>query len=121
MSDRENHDGIFSFDVAAAIPEARFVKLDDANTVSVAALTETPFGVTKYITSEIGDGVAVTSRKKPGTVTVEAAGVIAFGADVYCVADGKASASSAGGAIKAGVAMEASAADGDYIQILLDS
>ena len=119
-TDRENHDGVFSFDVADAIPEARLVKADSGTVVSLAGLTEKPLGVTTSSTFAAGEGTAVKSRSKPGTVTLEANGAIPFGSDVYGAADGKGSASSAGGAVKVGTAMESADADGDYFQVMLD-
>jgi len=120
MSDRENHDGNLSFNVDAAIPEARLVKMDSATVVSAAGLAETPLGVTSSATFAAGDGVNVRALNRPGTVTMEASKAIAINTVVYGAALGKITDSSASSAVRVGISMEVAAADGDYIQVMPD-
>lgn len=119
-TDRENDSGIFSFDVAAEIPEARLAKMDSATTVSVAGVGEKPFGVTRRSSFAAGEGTTVSHKSKPGSITFEAGGAIAAGADLYGIADGKVvGADPGGGAIVVGEAIESADADGDYFQGVL--
>lgn len=65
-----------------------------------------------------GDSVAVVLRGAQGTVTAIAAEAIAVGATVYTAASGKVADTAASTSYPRGIALEAAAADGDYIEIL---
>jgi len=65
-----------------------------------------------------GDAVSVVLRGAAGTQTVIAAGAIAEGAIVYSAADGEINDVAASTSYKRGIALEAAAADQDYIEIL---
>jgi hypothetical protein len=65
-----------------------------------------------------GDSVAVVLRGAQGTVTAIAAGAIAVGATLYTAASGKVNDVAASTSYPRGIALEAAAADGDYIEIL---
>ena len=89
------------------------VKLE--NGVLVAAGDEPDIGVLTQDMHihQINSTVALTT--KPGTILAVADGPIAYGADVFCAADGRVSAT---GTIKRGVCFHEATAAGDQIEIL---
>lgn len=94
---------------ATDVAEKRFMGYDG----NYAAAAGVALGVTDYAVSATREVALVTM----GTAVVEAGGVIAEGAAVEVGTDGKAVAQSAG--VVVGRALDASAADGNYITIVL--
>lgn len=95
-----------------ALIQKRFVNFAGA----YATAAGNTMGVAKYDAEGAGEDISVTVL---GTAIVEAGGAIAVGAAVEVGTTGKAVTNSAGTIV--GRALEAAAADGDQIEILLVS
>lgn len=94
----------------------RFVTLGtNANEVDAAGASDMIVGVLQN-TPEAGEAASV---RFGGTSKVEATGAISKGDRVTADADGKATATTTDGAEYGGIALEAAAADGDIIEVLL--
>lgn len=114
-----NDYGIGSHPCGADLVEGRRVEVNSSGNAVYAPATRLGHGITR-VAQESGEEVGVAYYNKPGTSHVEAAGAVAVGADVYAAASGKIQAlpTAAGDYVKVGVALEASAEDGDLIEVL---
>lgn len=92
------------------------VKLSSGNVV-VAVAADKELGVTSRPVLTSGDPVDVLLCNAQGTTPMVANNAIAIGAIVYTAAAGKVSATSTS-ALAVGVALTASTADGDIIEVL---
>lgn len=116
-----NDTGIVSFEAGAAIGQHLRVKLSSGK-LAVAVLADGPgteLGTLEEASFASGDIRAVRARNVPGTRKMIANAALAVGAKVYTAAAGKVGAS-ATGAFLEGIALTASAADGDVIEVLMD-
>lgn len=98
-----------------ALTANRFVKLTSTGVDTATAGTDKIDGVNRYAVAA-GETATVTVL---GTAIVEASGVIGKGAYVTATTAGKAIATTTAGHVVRGVALEAAAADGDLIEVLL--
>lgn len=109
MSERSNPLYTDTIRASGAITGGRFVKHDGAQ----AVLNEAAYGVARHDAADT-EPVAIDVE---GIIPVEAGGVIALGAEVQSNANGKAVTLAAG--VSLGRAVEAAAADGDFIRVHL--
>ena len=106
--------GYRTFEAGAALLKYRRVKLSSGllayagDEFGLGTLTEEAFASGQY--------VSVALKNKPGTRLMVAAGAIAVGALVYAAANGKVDDTAS--TILEGVALTASSADGDVIEVL---
>ena len=108
--------GVKAFTAGAALARARRVKLASGTSVVYSAQGENFVGVT---IDAAASGAQVGVRLLGGcTQMVTAAGAINAGAEIYGANDGKVSATAVGP--KIGYALEAAAADGDIIEVIVD-
>jgi hypothetical protein len=84
--------------------------------VAISGVGDPGMGINEVLTA-ITKLAAIEPLNKTGTLEMVANGAISEGEDVYPAADGKCSATAAGG--KFGKALEAATADGDIIEILV--
>lgn len=114
-----NDYAIGSHPTAQDIVEARRVELNASGQVIYAPATRLGIGVTRVF-QKSGEVIGVAYWNKPGTQHIEAKGAIGMCAEVFAAANGTVSAlpAAAGDYIKVGVALEASAEDGDVIEVL---
>jgi len=104
------------------LPPYRLVKLSTGKLVlNTATATDRPIGATRDL-SEAGDPACIKYLTSPGTIEMEAAGVISSGADVFSAADGKIQAlpATTGTYRRIGTALEAASAAGAVIEVLPD-
>lgn len=113
--------GIKAFTVGTGgVAEGALVKLSSGTVVlNTATSTDDPVGVA-VDTKSAADVVAVQFLKSGGSIEMIAAGAITSGAVVYAAASGKVQALPAAAATyrQVGIALEASTADGDRIEVL---
>lgn len=105
-----------TFTAAGAIAQNLLVKLADG-VVNVAGANEQPIGTIEREAFASGDVVPVSLLSGQGTFKAVAQTAIAQGAIVYGTAGGKVNVTSTA-QIRVGIAMEASSADGDAIEIM---
>lgn len=105
-----------SFEAAGTIKRFARVVLGSGGTITEAALADKEIGIA-MAGAVSGDVIAVKLRSGNGTHKAIAAAAITRGASVYSAAAGKVSVS-ATGAFNLGIALEASAANNDVIEIL---
>ena len=116
-----NDGGFLTFEAGAAIAQHARVKLS-AGVLAVAVLADGPgteLGTLEEASFAAGDVRTVRARNVPGSRKMIANGALAVGAKVYTAAAGKVGAT-ATGAFLEGIALTASAADGDLIEVLTD-
>jgi hypothetical protein len=102
----------------AAIGQYKLVKVSGANVVVTTAATERVLGCSQADAADSGESLAITHG---GRVKLKASGAITKGARVVPAADGEIAADAGTSThIACGVALEAAAADGDVIEVLLD-
>lgn len=112
-----NDTGFAGVQASGALAAYRRVKRDSSGQVGYCAATDKAFGVTQDVAQAANDVVSIKLASAPGTVQIVAVDAISINAAVYAAASGKCSASSGGGAILIGYAMNASTADGDVIEV----
>ena len=113
--------GFLTFEAGAAIAQHLRVKLSGGK-LAVAVLADGPgteLGPLNEASFADGDIRSVKARNAPGSRKMIANAALAVGAKVYTAAAGKVGAS-ATGAFLEGIALTASAADGDIIEVLTD-
>lgn len=108
--------GFRTFTAGAAIGRFLRVKLSSSK-LATAGITDKELGVLTEDAFADLDRRTVQLRTCPGTVKMVANAALSVGADVYTAASGKVGAS-ASTAYYLGVALTASAADGDVIEVL---
>jgi hypothetical protein len=116
-----NQTGPLTFTAGAAIGQHLRVKLSSSK-LAVAVLADGPgveLGTLEEASFADGDVRAVNPRNAPGSRKMVANAALAVGAKVYTAAAGKVGAT-ATGAFLEGIALTASAADGDIIEVLMD-
>lgn len=116
-----NPSGLLSFDAGGAIARLLRVKLS-SGVLAVAGLADGPgveLGTMDDVAFAAGDKVCVRARNLTGSRKTVANAALAVGAKVYTAASGKVGAS-ATGAFLEGIALTASGADGDIIEVLTD-
>ena len=111
MSELSNALLVRSVSAAAALPAHRFVTLAGAHPAAGGPSA----GVTRHAADAAGDSVSYTAI---GTATVEAGGAFTVQSEVKSDAAGRA-VDRAGADSKAGVALEAAAAAGDRVEVLV--
>lgn len=105
------------FTAAAELQGRRIVKLTGDNEVNVAtAATDAPIGVTWVDGADANTSVAVVTH---GIADIEASAAIARGDLVTAAAGGKAVTAATAGDNVIGRALDAAAADGDFIRVSL--
>ncbi|NOY81943.1 MAG: DUF2190 family protein [Kiritimatiellaeota bacterium] len=111
----QNDSGFRTYQVGVGgVTRFRRVKLS-SGTIVHAGAGEDAIGIAQKTGSQ-GAFVTVKLFSAPGTFTVEAAGAIASGADVYGAASGKVDDTAAGRPL--GTALAAVSADGDTVEIM---
>ena len=116
------NEGKKAFVAGEALLARTLVKLDaSTGKVVYADAGDQPIGVNEFAVGT-GEVANVILLNVSGTQELRAAGVISRGADVYLADDGeiRARPSAAGSYRKIGVALEASAADQNIIEVLID-
>ncbi|QJT10239.1 hypothetical protein [Oceanidesulfovibrio marinus] len=114
-----NDYGIGSHPAAQDMVDGRRVEINANDQVVYAPATRLGVGVTR-VPQKSGEDIGVAYWNKPGTQHIEAKGAVEIAAEVFAAANGTVSAlpAAAGDYIKVGVALEASAEDGDVIEVL---
>lgn len=106
--------------VAGVASRAQYTRVKIASGVlATAGATEAGVGVQDDVSQSTTQYVPVRLLNGGGSVGMIASKAIATEAPVYTAANGKITDSSAGGAVLLGTALEAAAADGDIIEVLL--
>lgn len=115
------NEGVKTFTAGEALAAARRVKLTagTAEQVEYADAADDFVGVTLAAAAS-GSPVAVKLKNAPGTVEIEAAGVITVNNTIYGAADGKVSMASTGND-KFGKSLEAASGDGAVIESIIDA
>lgn len=114
--------GFIQADTTITGPGLRVVQTGStAFSVTLAGITDDDLGASKSVSSgngwgNTGDRVSVSLATKQGTMRMTANGAITLFANVYPAASGKISGTASGAAI--GVALEAAATDGDWIEVM---
>ena len=106
-----------TFTAGEAIGQYILVKYG-SGVITIAAITEEPIGVTKDLVASGGE-VAVWLFNKPGTLICTADAAITSGAVVYGQNAGKVDDDSGSSALRIGLALQAAAADGDEIEVVV--
>jgi hypothetical protein len=88
--------------------------------LAAAGATTKELGTMEYASLSTDEAACVRLRTAEGTAIFIAAGAIAAGAAVHTAASGKVNDDQATGAFALGTALTAAAADGDYIEVLLN-
>lgn len=104
-----------TFIAAASLGEYLYVYDDGTGTMNLCGVNDVGAGTVDGVAFNAGDAIAVRLHTAQGTRKVVASGAIAKGAFAYQGAAGKVASS---GAVLRGIALDASAADGDIIEIL---
>ncbi|MBI9079183.1 MAG: DUF2190 family protein [Pseudodesulfovibrio sp.] len=114
-----NDYGIGTHTCGQDVVEGRRVKLNSGDQIVYATATALGHGVTRNDQS-VGEDVGVAYYNKPGTHHMEVSEGVAVGQNVYAAASGKVQGLPvvAGDYIMVGVALEAAADDGDFIEVL---
>jgi hypothetical protein len=113
------NEGIRTFTAGEALAANRRVKLSSTvGQVEYADKNDDYIGVTEDAAAS-GAPVAVKLANYPGSIEVEASGVITANSTIYGADDGKVSNSSTG-ADKFGKALEAASGDGAVIEAVMD-
>ncbi|TVM15055.1 hypothetical protein DPQ33_16335 [Oceanidesulfovibrio indonesiensis] len=114
-----NDYGIGSHPTAQDIVDGRRVEFNASGHVVYAPATRLGVGVSR-ISQKSGEDIGVAYWNKPGTHHIEVKGAIDIGDQVFAAANGTVSVlpAAAGDYVKVGVALEASAEDGDVIEVL---
>lgn len=114
-----NDYGIGSHPTAQDIEEGRRVEFNSSGQIVYAPATRLGVGVSR-LSQKSGEDIGIAYWNKPGTHHIEARGAIAVSDDVFAAPSGTVSAlgTAAGDYVKVGVALEASAEDGDVIEVL---
>lgn len=95
------------------------VKLDADGRVTTAGLADQCVGTARNATFAAGEAVDVMLASACGTRKMIAVEALAIGAIVYGEAGGKIQDTAASTSYKVGVALEAAAADGDVIEVMM--
>jgi hypothetical protein len=115
-----NATGIKGFDCTQAVGQNLRVKLDGTYGLELAGATDREIGVVgqAHLVTGLGSGqqAQVILPNAPGTLIMVAAGDFAAGDTVFGAADGKIDKDSNSNPI--GIALEASAAAGDEVEVL---
>lgn len=114
----QNETGVITMTAGAAIAQYLRVKIT-ASKLATAGITDRELGTLEEASFADGDVRAVRLRNAPGSRKMVANAAIAVGAEVYTAASGKVGAS-ASTAYREGIALTASAADGDVIEVATD-
>lgn len=118
---REKFDtGTITFETSEAIPLGSLVKLDSDGTISIAAITEEPIGTASEIAYESGKRIGVDMFSKEGTMIGIAGAAFDPGDVLYGQNAGKISTSTAGGALRVGIAKDPGGADGNQVEFIPD-
>ena len=99
------------------LPRGTRVKFGPDGKLAAAGVGDRDLGVLHQDQVSHESLCTVIQPNKPGTVVAIAKTSINVGATVYTAADGKVSGTQASGAYVRGIAMTASTADGDFIEI----
>lgn len=103
-----------SFRAGAA--RAQYLRVySNSGTITTATASEQAIGVQQDESFASTDLVSILLKSKPGTMMMTASEAISAGAYVYAAAGGKVAST---GTIKEGIALEASTANGDIIEVL---
>lgn len=117
----ENESGILTFQAGSAISQFARVKLS-SGVLALAVLADGPgveLGTLQEASFASGDMRAVKARNFPGSRKMIANAALAVGAKVYTAAAGKVGATAVGAFLE-GIALTASSADGDIIEVLTE-
>jgi len=111
-----------AFIAGGAIAQHLRVKAASTGKLSAAGISDKELGTITQAAFADGDVVGVRLRTAQGTckMVANATGCV-IGSEVYTAAAGKISPSYASGSYPIGVALEASTADGDVIEVLRNS
>ncbi|MCK6483738.1 MAG: DUF2190 family protein [Phycisphaerae bacterium] len=104
-----------TFTAGAALAQYRRVRLDSGKLAYAGASDSDGVGVLENATFADGDAAAVRLPSAEGTQKMVAAGAFSAGAGLYAAANGKVDDS---GTVPVGIALEASGADGDIVEVL---
>lgn len=118
----QNSTGLINATAGAAIAANLRVKLSSGK-LAVAVLADGPgteLGTLEQQVFADGDEATVRLRNVPGTRTMVAAKSFSAGAKVYTAAGGKISDTAATGSFLVGIALTASGADGDFVEVATD-
>ena len=114
---QQNDSGIKAFTAGAALAAHTLVNLS-SGVLAACGLTEQPIGVLLEASFASGDIRPVKLMSAPGTIRVKTENAVAAMAVVYGRAAGVVDDSSAGSALKIGIALEAATAPGDVIEVM---
>lgn len=118
---QKNDTGFKTFKTDVALLENERVRLVGGLLVQAGITDADWIGTVRNETFAIaGTPVSVNLRTKPGTMVMKAAAAIVQGALVFTAAVGKVSVS-ASTALQVGIAMEAAAADDDWIEVMVEA
>ena len=105
-----------TFEASGALGLYRRVRWDGSFQLVLSGATDTDtLGVVRAETFTAGEPVGVILENKKGTIPMVASGAITKGVKVFAAASGKVSAS---GTVEVGLAMEATTADNDELEVL---
>lgn len=114
----QNDTGVITMTAGAAIAQYLRVKIT-AGKLAVAGVNDRELGTLEEASFADGDVRAVRLRNSGGTRKMVANAALAVGAEVFTAAAGKVGASIST-AYREGIALTASAADGDLIEVAVD-
>ena len=114
----QNESGIISLAAAGAVAQHLRVKYSSGS-FTTAGIADRELGTLEEAALAALDVRAIKLRNSPGTRKFIASAALAIGAEVYTAASGKVGAS-ASTAYRVGIAVTASAADGDIIEVATD-
>lgn len=110
-----------SFEADGAIPLYGRVKLDSDGKITVAGLADKDIGTATREAFAAGDIISVKLRSAAGTHKMLASEALAAGATLYTETAGKVQDTAQATAFQVGTALEAATADGDVIEVLMNS
>ena len=108
-----------TFQAGAALARHARVKLA-SGVLATAGVGDTELGTMHDASFEAGEIKAVRLRSAIGTTPMVAATDVAVGAEVWTAASGKVSKTEGKSAVRVGVALTATGADGEIIEVLRD-
>lgn len=117
----DKHDcGTVTFEASEAIPVGSLVTLATDGTISVAAITEEAIGTAAEQAYAAPQRIGVDLFSKPGTMVGIAAASFNPGQVLYGQNAGKISTSTAGSALRVGIAKGAAGANNDLVEFIPD-
>ena len=117
----QNDNGVKTFEADAAISQFARVKLDADGKVTNAGLTDREIGTAQRDAFPAADIIPVKLRTAAGSHKMIAVEASAVGAHVYTEASGKVQDTAASTSYLLGIAVNASSADGDIVEVIYNA